>query len=141
MTGSRKWADKAFVRLTLSYTYCLIKDPYMTLVHGECHDSPDMYADEWAYQMKRLGFPIEVEPHPADWRGKHKKAAGFVRDAEMVKLGANLCLAFIQDDSRGASYTADLAEKAGIETVRYRNYSEGYARGIFTPEENSRRSS
>jgi len=37
----------------------------------------------------------------------------------MVRLGAQLCLAFIKDNSHGASHCSDLAEKAGIDIVKF----------------------
>jgi hypothetical protein len=38
---------------------------------------------------------------------------------DLIGLGADLCLAFIHRDSRGASHAAVLAEAAGIPTRRY----------------------
>jgi len=90
----------------------------MNLTHGVCPASPDEYGDDWAKSMKRMGFPITIDPKPADWK-KYGRAAGHRRNAEMVKLGHDLCIAFIHNNSSGASRTADLAEKAGIETWRY----------------------
>jgi hypothetical protein len=83
------------------------------LVHGACRG-----ADLTAAAIWRLwGLPTEA--HPADWT-THGRSAGFLRNRLMVDLGADVCLAFIRDHSRGAEHTAALAETAGIRTVRIR---------------------
>jgi len=64
---------------------------------------------------------VAVEVHPAIWRpnGIYNPQAGFLRNRKMVELGADVCLAFIRNGSRGASHCAGLAEGAGIPTRRY----------------------
>jgi hypothetical protein len=65
-----------------------------------------------------------VQAYPADWH-THGRAAGHLRNARMVAAGAELCLAFIRDHSRGASHCAALAEQAGIPTRRITEHREG----------------
>lgn len=122
VTGSRDWTEPSVIFDALVGETATMID---VIVHGACPTGADAMADYWA---KIYGF--RVERHPADWE-KFGKAAGFKRNAEMVALGADVCLAFIgpcrkancrepqPHGSHGASHTADLAEKAGIRTVRY----------------------
>lgn len=110
ITGSRDWDDAQAVYSALTR---VIDGPDWTIVHGHCPTGADALGDFWG---RMTGYPIER--HPADWKA-HGKAAGFRRNAEMVALGADVCLAFIKNNSRGASHTAGLAEKAGIPTKRY----------------------
>lgn len=110
ITGSRDWTD---VHTILDALLTEVDGGPVTIVHGACPTGADSTAD-------RLGkvYGVTVERHPADWK-THGKRAGFVRNAEMVALGADVCLAFIKNGSKGATMTADLAEKAGIRTVRF----------------------
>lgn len=79
------------------------------------------------------GFDIRLEQHPAKWNGPKGKGAGLARNAEMVALGADLCLAFIQDESKGATHTEQLARRAGIETKTFRRSTNKMAQKKFIP--------
>jgi hypothetical protein len=110
VTGSRDWDDEIAIMTEISNI--AIPPEAWVLVSGACPTGADAIAEAFAE-----GLGMTVERHPADWR-QYGKRAGFVRNAEMVNLGADICLAFIKNNSRGASMTASLAQRAGIETVR-----------------------
>ena len=113
ITGSRTWDDEAAIVMPLFVLQATQDDPsQVTIVHGACPQGADAIADRVAREM---GFT--VERHPADW-ASYGRTAGFIRNAEMVELGASLCLAFIRDGSRGASHCARLAEDSMIHTLR-----------------------
>lgn len=131
VTGSRDWSDEEAVAFALleqdpcaEHDDCFMDEHLITVVHGDCPTGADAIADKFARQ-----WGVEVEPHAADWsRGRR---AGPERNAHMVNLGADVCLAFIGDctsprckrtdkhPSHGASGCADLAEAAGIPVRRF----------------------
>ncbi|MGV9815792.1 DUF2493 domain-containing protein [Streptomyces cellulosae] len=115
VTGSRDWTDINRVHREIFRALYETKTTYAeaALIHGDCPTGADAIAAEYGRTvgMHVLGFP-------ADWE-RWGKAAGFVRNSEMVALDPDICLAFIRNGSRGASMTAGLAEKAGIETRRF----------------------
>ena len=80
--------------------------------HGAARGA-DALAANAAWRMGLL-----TEAHAADWE-QYGKRAGFVRNAEMAKLGADICLAFPIGESRGTRMMIDLAKKHGIETKVY----------------------
>src|SRR5262249_49674527 len=99
VTGSRAWTDRDAIRDALGEHWA----PGNVLVTGACPNGADAIAE---HLWRSWGGP--VERHPADW--SEGRSAGQARNAAMVALGADICLAFIRDDSPGASCCARLAE-------------------------------
>jgi hypothetical protein len=114
ITGSRDWEDQKTVYKALAEVVrALPADRDITVVHGACPTGADHMAHEWA-----RGYGATIEAHPANWV-KHGAKAGPIRNALMVTHGADICLAFIRNQSRGASHTARLADSAGIPVRRW----------------------
>lgn len=117
ITGSRDWEDGSAIRGALWDWWCPHCDSEYgdttILVSGACSTGADVIAERLFSENECM-----VERHPADWN-EYGRAAGFIRNKEMVDLGADVCLAFIRNSSKGATHTADLAEAAGIPTRRF----------------------
>ncbi|MFJ9029048.1 SLOG family protein [Streptomyces sp. NPDC102274] len=118
VTGSRDWEDEDLIRHQITRVWLLANLPFV-VVHGACPTGADWIAGGWVNDVAvaHLG-PVIEEPHPADWK-THGRAAGPIRDQRMVRLGADMCLAFIHKGTRDATGCADLAEAAGIPTRRW----------------------
>ena len=115
VTGSREWDDSAkIVSMLMAFTYnrmSYVDVNDITLVVGACPTGADKIAEDLA-----TAWGWKVERYPADWR-THGKAAGFIRNQQMVDSGADICLAFRRNGSAGTTHCGEAAEKAGITTV------------------------
>lgn len=118
VTGSREYEDYASVLQAIKDAITAMPVPgdalpSVTVVHGG-YGGADTLADRAA---RALG--LFVEAHPADW-GRYGKRAGYIRNAAMVRLGADICLAFYVPgaENRGTSMCANLAATAGIPVTK-----------------------
>lgn len=114
ITGTRKGVDHmALVReLRWWYTHLSPNFEPVLLVHGAAPGVDRQAAAIWSTAF------LPTEPHPADWRTLGP-AAGPVRNAEMVALGADQCIAFPGADSVGTYDCIEKAKAAGIPTHVY----------------------
>lgn len=130
VTGSRTWHDPMAVEDEIWKVWAE-RHVKVTVVQGGAHGVDSVAARFGRRQPDR--FTVETHPvtnHPSQDFGPWP-AAGQKRNAYMVSLGADLCLAFVgpceelhcllprPHGSHGASACADMAEKAGIPTRRY----------------------
>lgn len=135
VTGSRDWPKPADVFTALNQAQRQADGRLLVVVHGCCPTGADAHARQWARAHQGQGEAVIEDPHRANWRpnGIFDRAAGFRRNAAMVAVGADVCLAFIgpcvkpnctkpkPHGSHGATHCADLAEQAGIPTRRITN--------------------
>ncbi len=112
VTGNRDWTDEAAIFMALAGLPLI-----STVVHGACETGADAIADDIARAMGHV-----PELHPADWNA-HGKAAGPIRNAHMVSLGAEACFAFGALERNGKrTGTGDCvakAKRAGIPVTHW----------------------
>jgi hypothetical protein len=110
VTGTRKTLtddQRAFVRakLRVSASTALGYGREVIVVNGQCHlGGVDMEAEAWANETAGC----RPENHPA---GRGQRLA---RNSEMVRRGADVCLAFPVTSSRGTFDCLIKAARAGI---------------------------
>ena len=105
VTGSRSWSDVESVRAALVRAARGRTD--VTVVDGAATG-----VDHVAYCVaNEMGWA--TERYPATW-ADHGKAAGSLRNANMVALGADLCVAFPGSKSVGTWDCVRRAVRAGI---------------------------
>lgn len=125
LTGSRKWDDARTIRDALdAVARGLIEAGEAELVvrHGACPSGADAIGDMWVRSWVDPALHVTADRHPALWQ-KFGKRAGMVRNEQMIALGCDLALAFIRDDSPGATHCAELASDRGI-PLRVWRYGE-----------------
>ena len=113
ITGSRYFNDAGLMSAAISDAVSTLRGfgfDRVVLVHGGARGA-DMLA---AHIGKSMG--LEIEAHPARW-DVYGKAAGPVRNKEMVELGADLVLAFPVGESRGTRGCMRLARERGCAIV------------------------
>ena len=104
--GGRDYADRDYLWRYLS---ALHQGRQITeIVHGSATGA-DTLAGEWAKCNS-----IKVTAVPADWKGKGK-AAGYLRNKEMLGLKPDLVVAF--PGGRGTENMVRLSQNAGVPTV------------------------
>jgi hypothetical protein len=108
LTGSRTWDNIAVIEHALAVILARHLEGVL-LVLGACPRGADAIAT--AYATRTPGY--RTKAHPADWH-RHGRAAGHLRNVEMVGLGADGCVAFLRRVSPGTAATVQLARAAGI---------------------------
>lgn len=132
--GSRTWGDRDCVWRRLDALYAE-HGAALIVVHGDCPTGADRHARCWVQHMRlacALARKRELAPqeerHPAKWRvnGKLDKGAGFARNVEMARLGADICLAFRMpgksngtDHMREQAIAARIPDELHVETLHW----------------------
>lgn len=128
ITGSRNWTDTKTL-------YGALTDEWMEhgdfiLIHGGARGADEM-AGHWASWSNTIrDFNVTVEVYPADWNA-HGRGAGAIRNQKMVDTGADICLAFPTDSSRG---TLDCIRRARAAKIPVKVFHENPKNANFMQE-------
>ena len=105
--GGRDYQDKDRVYAVLGSLHKIRQD--FKIIQGGAKGA-DMLAAQWAVEH---GVPYET--FEADWE-KHNRAAGPIRNAEMLKSGIDMLVAF--PGGSGTANMISICEKEGIKVYK-----------------------
>ena len=111
VTGGRDYADSIKVWDALTNVYEEFGP--LTVVNGKCPTGADAHATLWVVWAKAEGMNVEEDAYPAEW-SRHGRAAGVIRNSEMVQSGLDLLCAF--PGGRGTNDMTTKARKADVVT-------------------------
>lgn len=106
--GGRDYTDRQTIHRTLDATLQKARDEgykHIRLIHGAARGA-DTFSEEWA---KLRG--ISSTAYPANWN-LYGKAAGIIRNEQMLDQGPNLILAF--PGGRGTAHMTSIGKRAGV---------------------------
>ncbi len=112
VTGGRDFANYTLFARTLDDIHTAT--PIAKIIHGGCTTGADamvatwLIRDHWVMSKEK----ILVDAHPADWT-THRKAAGPIRNQQMVNLKPDLVVAF-PTGGPGTRGCIAMARKAGL---------------------------
>lgn len=103
--GSRDWTNEAKIKSCIQVCF----PAQDTIIHGAAPGA-DSIAGKLARELQ-----FDVEEYPADW-ALHGKAAGFIRNQQMLDTGLDFVFAFSSGikNSRGTSHMISIAKKANV---------------------------
>lgn len=120
VTGSRNWTgqwgiNKIYEVLDSALNMADTMEQGFELIHGACPTGADEIANSWA-QVPEVADKVMLTTWPASW-DLYGKAAGPVRNEQMMTAGGDLCLAFLRSNSSGTLDAIGKARRRGIWTV------------------------
>lgn len=117
VTGSRDFTAWRLVEAAMVEAIASLPDwPRVTptIVHGAARGA-DRIANGIAINRN-----WKIESHPADWE-QYGKAAGMIRNREMLESGVDLCLAFLKTGAKniGTRGMIRLCKRARVPVLEY----------------------
>lgn len=122
VTGSRDWTERGIIRSALTQVSRNPGVESVTVVHGAARGADSIAADA----AQTLGYAVEA--HPADWE-TYGKAAGVIRNTEMLNSGIDFVLAFQKGGSRGTAHAVKAARLRGI-PVEHWDVQDDYTKAV-----------
>jgi hypothetical protein len=125
ITGGRDFDNYAVFKETLDHLFGALA---VRLIAGACDrgtltftrpDGTKIYGADGLTERYAAEGSYDFTPYPADWK-KHGRSAGPIRNSEMIKSGAEICIGFWDGKSKGTFDMMNKADKAGITVIEKR---------------------